>query len=146
MAALILLLLFSSGCSGAAVQTPATETKAAAPSTSPHNTSTAEPPTLPPPTPTSPPPTAYPLPTLIDTNEELPSITVCAAGCSYRTLQAAIDAPGTNDSAIIEIRDPIHSEAGIVVNKSVTIRGLGPDETIVQASETPEDAPDRVFY
>jgi len=41
---------------------------------------------------------------------------------------------------------PIHTEAGIVVNKDVTIRGLGAADTIVQAhDETPDKAPERVF-
>jgi hypothetical protein len=70
--------------------------------------------------------------------------TVCAAGCDFTTLQAAID--GTAKGAIIEITDPVHTEAGIVVNKSVTIRGLGAGDTIVQAhAETPDEAPERVF-
>ncbi len=82
------------------------------------------------------PPTPTPLPA---------SDTVCAAGCDFTTIQAAIDDPGTTDGAIIEVTDPIHTEAGIVVNKDVTIRGLGADNTIVQAHETPDEAPDRVF-
>jgi hypothetical protein len=82
------------------------------------------------------PPTATPLPA---------TDTVCAAGCDFATIQAAIDDPGTADGAIIEITDPIHTEAGIVVNKDVTIRGLGAEATIVQAHDTPDEAPDRVF-
>jgi hypothetical protein len=88
------------------------------------------------PTATPMPPTATPLPA---------TDTVCAAGCDFTTIQAAMDDPGTTDGAIIEITDPIHTEAGIVVKKDVTIRGLGADDTIVQAHETPEKAPDRVF-
>ena len=71
--------------------------------------------------------------------------TVCASGCNFTTIQAAIDNAGTKDGAIIEITDPIHTEAGIVVNKNVTIRGLGAGDTIVQANETLEDTPERVF-
>jgi len=82
------------------------------------------------------PPTATPLPA---------TDIVCAAGCVFTTIQVAIDDPGTTDGAIIEITDPVHTEAGIVVNKDVTIRGLGADDTIVQAHETPDEAPDRVF-
>jgi hypothetical protein len=69
--------------------------------------------------------------------------TVCAAGCDFTTIQAAID--GTAEDAIIEITDSAHTEAGIVVNKNVTIRGLGAHDTIVQAHETLEEAPERVF-
>lgn len=73
--------------------------------------------------------------------------TVCAAGCDFTTIQAAIDAPTTASGAIIEITDPVHTEAGIAFSEGVqvTIRGLGAGETIVQAHETPEEAPERVF-
>jgi hypothetical protein len=71
--------------------------------------------------------------------------TVCAAGCGFTTIQAAIDATDTASGAIIEIIDPIHTEAGIIVNKDVTIRGLGADATIIQAHETLDEAPERVF-
>jgi hypothetical protein len=69
--------------------------------------------------------------------------TVCASGCDFTNLQSAINAGGT----IIEITDPVHTEAGIVVNAdmTVTIRGVGVDATIVQAHETLEDSPERVF-
>ena len=70
---------------------------------------------------------------------------MCAAGCDFTTIQAAIDDADTPDGAIIEVTDPIHTEAGIVVNKDVTIRGLGADNTIVQAHDTPGEAPERVF-
>jgi hypothetical protein len=39
----------------------------------------------------------------------------------------------------------VHTEAGIVVNKNVTIRGLGADETTVQAHAEADGATDRVF-
>lgn len=78
-------------------------------------------------------PTATPMP---PTPTPLPATdTVCAAGCDSTTIQAAIDNAGTTNGAIIEITDPIHTEAGIVVNKDVTIRGLGSDDTIVQAHD-----------
>jgi predicted outer membrane repeat protein len=145
-AMLILVLLLNSGCAGRAAQTPASETKATNPTNTPHKTSTAKPPTLPPPSPTSPPPTAYPLPTITASSDQPASHTVCAVGCGFRTIQAAVDAPGTSEGSIIEIRDPIHNEAGIVINKDLTIRGLGVEETIIQAGESYEGAPDRVFY
>jgi formylglycine-generating enzyme required for sulfatase activity len=37
------------------------------------------------------------------------------------------------------------TEAGILVSRDVTIRGLGADKTIVQAHEIPEESVDRVF-
>jgi hypothetical protein len=89
-----------------------------------------------PPTPTPIPPTPTPLPA---------TDTVCASGCDFTTIQAALDDASTASGAIIEITDPVHTEAGIVVNKDVTIRGLGANVTIVQAHESLEDAPERVF-
>ncbi len=89
------------------------------------------------------PPTLAPI---LPTATPMPATdTVCASGCDFTTIQAAIDNAGTEDGAIIEITDPIHTEAGIIVNKNVTIRGLGADDTIVQAHETLEDSPERVF-
>jgi pectin methylesterase-like acyl-CoA thioesterase len=88
-------------------------------------------------------PTATPMP---PTPTPLPaSDTVCADGCDFTTIQAALDDAGTPNGAIIEIADPIHTEAGVVVNKDVTVRGLGADKIIVQAHVTLEEAPDRVF-
>jgi hypothetical protein len=71
---------------------------------------------------------------------------VCAAGCDFTTIQAAIEDPGLGTDAIIEVRDPVHTEAGIMVDNDVTIRGLGMDATIVQAHETLDEAPGRVFF
>ena len=88
---------------------------------------------------------AQPLPTSITSSDQPASHTVCASGCAFRTIQAAIDSTETGSGAIIEIRDLVHTEAGIVIHKDVTIRGLGVGETIVQAGESPEEAPDRVF-
>jgi hypothetical protein len=72
--------------------------------------------------------------------------TVCADGCDFDTIQAAIDDDGTADGTIIEVRDAVHTEAGIVVSKDVTIRGLGPDATIVQGHAEAGSATDRVFH
>jgi hypothetical protein len=73
--------------------------------------------------------------------------TVCASGCDFSTIQAAIDYAETADGVIIQVTDPIHTEAGIIVNGgiTVTIRGLRAAETIVQAHETLDEAPERVF-
>lgn len=70
---------------------------------------------------------------------------MCAAGCDFTTVQTAIDDAGTLNGGIIEVADSIHTEAGIVVGKDVTVRGLGADNTIVQAHNTPGAASDRVF-
>jgi len=86
----------------------------------------------------SPAPTSTPTPT--------PDVTVCAEGCDFTTLQAALDAEHTNDSNIIAVRDAVHTEANIYIHKNVTIQGSGADATIVQANAQPETATDRVFH
>jgi hypothetical protein len=78
---------------------------------------------------------------------------VCAAGCDFTTIQAAVDDPGTDpaagsgqaSTAVIEVTDAVHTEGGIVVGKDVIIRGLGAENTIVQAHETLDGAQERVF-
>lgn len=90
------------------------------------------------------PPTMIALPTAGITQPA--NYTVCASGCDFKTIQAVLDDPSTTSGAIIEIRDPVHTEAGIVIAKDVTIRGLGAEVTIIQAHETLEDAPERVFF
>ena len=109
--------------------TPIPPTETPTPTATPMPTAT--------PTPTPMPPTATPLP---------PTDTVCTTGCDFTTIQAAIDDPGTVSDAIIEITDPIHTEAGIIVSKDVTIRGLGADATKVQAHDTLDEAPERVLF
>jgi len=69
--------------------------------------------------------------------------TVCASGCDFVLLQDAMDAAASG--AIIELRDPVHTEAGIVIDKSLSVRGLGSDVTIIQAHASLSQAPDRVF-
>ena len=87
--------------------------------------------------------TATPIPLVL---QRAPAThTVCAAGCDFTAIQAALDDPDTPAGAIVEVIDPIHTEAGIVISKDVTIRGLGPDATVVQAAETFADSPERVF-
>ena len=138
------LLIATTGCgtSPSLTATPAlpapTPTLTSLPPTeTPVPTATPIPPTPTPlPTATPIPPTPTPLP---------PTDTVCSAGCDFTTIQAALDDASTTDGAIIQVTDPVHTEAGIVVHKNVTIRGLGADRTIVQAHETPGEASERVF-
>jgi hypothetical protein len=101
-------------------------------------TSTPEPTATATPTTTPLPPTSTPRPA---------THTVCGSGCDFTTIQAAVDATGPAGGAVIEIRDGIHTEPGIVISEgtAVTVRGLGADETVVQAHEAPEGAPERVF-
>ncbi|HNT75005.1 MAG TPA: hypothetical protein PKH77_08310 [Anaerolineae bacterium] len=74
-----------------------------------------------------------------------PDVTVCASGCDFTTLQAAIDAESTASGDVIAVQEAVHTEAAIVIHKSVTIQGNGADATIVQADPQPETATERVF-
>jgi hypothetical protein len=73
------------------------------------------------------------------------SHTVCASGCDFGTIQAALDDDRVTAGDTILVTDAIHTEAGITVHKQVTIQGQGADQTTVQAHATMEEAPDRVF-
>ena len=90
--------------------------------------------------------TAAPASLLTPTATPLPDITVCATGCDYTTLQAAIDAEATVPGAVIGVRDAIHTESNILLHKSVTIQGGGAAQTIVQAHDAIEGSPGRVFF
>jgi hypothetical protein len=74
------------------------------------------------------------------------TVTVCAVGCDFMTVQEAIDDPGTAAGDVIDITDAVHTEAGILVNKSVAIQGQGADSTIVQAHTDVNEATDRIFF
>jgi hypothetical protein len=86
------------------------------------------------------------IPASTATPTPVPGITVCAAGCDFATIQAAIDAETTSAGVMIGLNDPVHTEAGIQVTKSIVIQGKGIQQTIVQASPNPEEAIDRVFF
>ena len=65
--------------------------------------------------------------------------------CNFTTVQAAINGVGDAGRVIIEITDPIHSEAGIIITKDLTIRGLGADATVLQGHEQAGLATNRIF-
>ena len=95
------------------------------------------------PTPTSIPPTRTPLP---PTPTPLPAThTVCRNRCNFTTVQAAVDGVGSAEGVIIEITDPIHTEAGVIINKDLTIRGFGVDATVLQGHEKMGEASNRIF-
>jgi parallel beta-helix repeat protein len=73
------------------------------------------------------------------------TFTVCASGCDFTTIQAALDDQRTAAGDTILVTDAVHTEAGITVRKGVTIQGQGAGKTTVQAHATMEAAPDRVF-
>ena len=71
--------------------------------------------------------------------------TVCASGCDYTSIKSAIAAPTTVDGDTLAIAAGTYTEAGIVVNKSLTLQGERAATTIVQAAATKNTASDRVF-
>lgn len=75
-----------------------------------------------------------------------PHITVCATDCDFTSIQAAVNAPDIPVGATITIREPIHTEAGIVINKHITIQGPETGEPVViQAHTDPKGAENRLF-
>lgn len=74
------------------------------------------------------------------------TVTVCAEGCDFDTLQAALDDPGTQPGSLIYLTDPVHTEAGVMVGQDVTIMGRGADQTVIQAHQEAGQATDRVFF
>src|SRR5262245_52697940 len=71
--------------------------------------------------------------------------TVCADGCDYSRIKAAIAAPTTLDGDTLMIGTGVYTEAGIVVDKNLTLQGEKAVTTIVQAADTQGMASDRVF-
>jgi hypothetical protein len=71
---------------------------------------------------------------------------VCASGCDYSSIKAAIAAPTTIDGDTLAIAAGVYTEPGITVDKSLTLRGEAAATTIVQAAATPGTATDRVFF
>ena len=71
--------------------------------------------------------------------------TVCASGCDYPSIKAAIAAPTTVDGDTLAIAAGTYTEPGITVTKSLTLQGEDRATTIVQAAASPGTAPDRVF-
>jgi hypothetical protein len=71
--------------------------------------------------------------------------TVCASGCNYSSIKAAIAASTTLNGDTLAIAAGTYTEAGISVDKSLTLQGEDAATTIVQAATTKGTAPDRVF-
>ena len=131
-----LIFLTLAGCAKPSASTLALPTTTPSPTLPVQPTNTSLPPTE------SPLPTNTPYPTSLP---QPPTITVCISGCDFRTVQEAIDDSGTQDGDIIGILDEMHTEAGILVSKSITIQGLGYDITTIQAHEQIGQAIERVF-
>jgi hypothetical protein len=71
--------------------------------------------------------------------------TMCARGCDYSSIKAAIAAPTTLDGDTLAIGAGTYTEAGILVTKSLTLQGAGAARTIVQAADTQGATSNRVF-
>src|SRR5262245_23663924 len=71
--------------------------------------------------------------------------TVCASGCDYPRIKAAIAAPTTLDGDTLAIAAGVYTEPGILVDKSLTLQGEAAATTIVQAATTRGTAVGRVF-
>ena len=139
------LIFMLAGCNGLATETLLFVPEVTAAATRAPDSSTPEPSATITGTATAIPPTYTPFPPT--STPESSDATVCDSGCSFQTVQAAVDALGPSGPVIIEILDPEHTEAGIIVREghSVIIRGAGPEETILQAHETLAGSPDRVI-
>lgn len=79
--------------------------------------------------------------TLVSLGARAATIVVCGEpDCDFDTIQEAIDAASPGDTIVVN--EPVHTEAGIDVTKNLTIKGLGQDFTILQASpDAPPDNP-----
>ncbi len=71
---------------------------------------------------------------------------MCASGCDFATIQAALDDAGTTPGTIIAITDGVHTEQGITVDKDVVLVGQAEGGTIVQANAEAGRATDRVLF
>jgi hypothetical protein len=120
-------------------RTPAASLSAPSPtSTRPRSSPTHTPATAtlapPAPTPYPPPPTRQPA-----------ALTVCTQGCNFTSLRSALAGARAVEGAILELRDPVHIEAGIMVDRDVTIQGAGSDATYLQAAASLGESTDRVL-
>src|SRR5262249_44766017 len=71
--------------------------------------------------------------------------TVCASGCDYTSIQAAIAASTTVDGDTLALAAGTYTEAGITLGKSLTLQGEGASTTIAQAAASRVAASAGVF-
>lgn len=90
------------------------------------------------------PPTRTPLPPL--PTAATADFTVCVHGCDFTTLAAAMSDPDTMDGHVLALLDPVHTEAGILVDKDVTIQGYSSESTVLQASTDAAETTERVMH
>ncbi len=70
--------------------------------------------------------------------------TVCATGCGFTSIASAVAAASSGDTVLVQ--DAVHTEASIVIEKNLTLRGRGRDKTVVQAAVTVDAASDRILH
>ncbi|MEM9557999.1 MAG: choice-of-anchor Q domain-containing protein [Acidobacteriota bacterium] len=72
--------------------------------------------------------------------------TVCASGCDFTRIAPAVAAAQSGDEIVLQVEWPqVHTEAGLVIDKNLTLRGLGREITVLQAASTVESATDRIL-
>jgi hypothetical protein len=69
--------------------------------------------------------------------------TVCASGCDFSSIQAAINAALSGDT--ISLAGETFTESFNIDGKTLTVQGAGSDQTFLQAANTPGIASDRVI-
>jgi hypothetical protein len=70
---------------------------------------------------------------------------VCTSGCSYTTIQQAINAANKGDTILLNVEGTF-TENNIAVSKDLVIRGLGQAVSILQAHAERGQAKHRLFY
>jgi predicted outer membrane repeat protein len=71
--------------------------------------------------------------------------TICQLGCDFATIQSALDSEVVPANSLLKIIETIHTEKGILVYKNVIIEGSSPEDSIIQAAATVDDANERLF-
>ncbi|MCD6400311.1 MAG: hypothetical protein J7L73_00125, partial [Anaerolineales bacterium] len=70
------------------------------------------------------------------------TVTVCSSDCAYTSIQLAINNAAVGNTILLYAEtytEPIN------INKSITIQGMGDDQTIIQAATSPDTATTRVI-
>ena len=63
----------------------------------------------------------------------------------YKTISEAVAAGPETTELLIELLDPVHTECGIEISRSVTVYGKGMEQSVIQADTERGTAEDRVF-
>lgn len=66
--------------------------------------------------------------------------TVCASGCNYATIQAAMNAAVSGDTILLNVTGTFTEKDIIIPEKNLVLRGLGKGVTLLQSAATPANA------